>query len=89
MSNYKEFLTAADYVKKLKTTPTNDELSVLYGLYKQATVGDINITKPVFFNFKESKKWDSWNQYKGMDRYDSEVKYIMTVNELIQKYDTL
>ena len=89
MSNSKEFLTAADYVKKLKTTPTNDELSVLYGLYKQATVGDINITKPVFFNFKESKKWDSWNQYKGMDRYDSEVKYIMTVNELIQKYDTL
>ena len=89
MSNSKEFLTATEYVKKLKSTPTNDELSVLYGLYKQATIGDINIAKPGFFNFKESKKWDSWNQYKGLCRYDSEVKYIMTVNELIQKYATL
>ena len=89
MSNSNEFLTAADYVKKLKTTPNNDELGVLYGLYKQATIGDINTLKPNFFSFKESKKWDSWNQYKGMNQYESEVKYIMTVNEMIQKYGTL
>jgi diazepam-binding inhibitor (GABA receptor modulating acyl-CoA-binding protein) len=86
MSNSKEFLTAADYVKKLKSTPNNDELGVLYGLYKQATVGDINVPKPGFFSFKESKKWESWNQYKGLSTYDSEVKYITTVNDMIQKY---
>jgi diazepam-binding inhibitor (GABA receptor modulating acyl-CoA-binding protein) len=86
MTNSKEFLAAAEYVKKLKTTPNNEELGVLYGLYKQATVGDINIPKPGFFNFKESKKWESWNQYKGLSTYDSEVKYIMAVNTLIQEY---
>jgi len=86
MSNSKEFLTAADYVKKLKATPNNDELGCLYGLYKQATVGDINVPKPGFFSFKESKKWESWNQYKGLSTYDSEVKYITAVNVMIQKY---
>ena len=25
----------------------------LYGLYKQSTVGDVNISKPSFFNFKD------------------------------------
>jgi len=86
MTNSNEFLTAAEYVKKLKTTPTTDELSVLYGLYKQATVGDINTPKPGFFSFKESKKWESWNQYKGLSTYDSEIKYITMVNNMIQKY---
>ena len=86
MSNSKEFLVASEYVKKLKTTPNYDELGVLYGLYKQATVGDINTTKPGFLNFKESKKWESWNQYKGLSTYDSEVKYITAVNVMIQKY---
>ncbi|OXB67676.1 hypothetical protein ASZ78_015208 [Callipepla squamata] len=38
-----DFDGAAEDVKKLKTRPTDEELKELYGLYKQATVGDINI----------------------------------------------
>ncbi|OXB84705.1 UNVERIFIED_CONTAM: hypothetical protein H355_001182, partial [Colinus virginianus] len=38
-----DFNGAAEDVKKLKTRPTDEELKELYGLYKQATVGDINI----------------------------------------------
>lgn len=38
-----DFDKAAEDVKKLKTKPTDDELKELYGLYKQSTVGDINI----------------------------------------------
>lgn len=86
MSNSKEFLIAADTVKQLSKTPTTYDLQVLYGLYKQATVGDINIKKPEFLNFKEVKKWESWNSYKGLSKFDTEVKYIVYVNELIQKY---
>lgn len=37
-----KFNKAAEDVKKLKATPTDDELKELYGLYKQATVGDVN-----------------------------------------------
>ena len=86
MVNSKEFLIAAQKVKTLGKTPETDELQTLYGYFKQATVGDINIEKPGFFNFKESKKWESWNNYKGMSTYDSEVKYITAVNTLIQEY---
>lgn len=42
-SHQADFETAAANVKKLKSKPTDDELKELYGLYKQATVGDINI----------------------------------------------
>lgn len=41
-SHQADFETAAENVKKLKSKPTDDELKELYGLYKQATVGDIN-----------------------------------------------
>ncbi len=86
MSNSKEFLIAAETVKQLSKSPETEELQILYGLYKQATVGDVNVEKPGFLNFKESKKWEAWNTYKGLGQYDAEVKYILYVNDLIQKY---
>ncbi len=86
MSNSKEFLIAAETAKQLSKSPETEELQILYGLYKQATVGDVNVEKPGFLNFKESKKWEAWNTYKGLGQYDAEVKYILYVNDLIQKY---
>ena len=86
MSNSNEFIIAANTVKKLSQIPNNDELQNLYGFYKQATVGDINIQKPNFLNFKEVKKWEAWNSCKGLSLFDAEVKYIIFVNNLIQRY---
>jgi len=37
-----EFLEAAEQVKNLKSKPNDTEMLELYGLYKQATVGDVN-----------------------------------------------
>ncbi len=86
MDNSKEFLIAAETVKTLCKTPDSDELQRLYGYYKQATVGDINIDKPGFLNFKDVKKWEAWNSCKGMGQHDAEVQYILYVNDMIQKY---
>ena len=44
-----EFNNAASKVKLLKQKPTSDELLTLYGLYKQATVGDNQTEAPGFF----------------------------------------
>lgn len=41
-----EFEKIAEDVKKVKTKPTDQELLDLYGLYKQAVVGDVNIGRP-------------------------------------------
>jgi acyl-CoA-binding protein len=86
MSNSKEFLIAADTVKKLAKTPDTEELKVLYGFYKQAVSGDCNVKEPGILDFKERAKWKSWNSNKGTCKHDSEVNYILYVNGLIQKY---
>uniref|UniRef100_A0A8C5LKA1 ACB domain-containing protein n=1 Tax=Leptobrachium leishanense TaxID=445787 RepID=A0A8C5LKA1_9ANUR len=49
---------AAEYIMKLKTKPTDDGMREIYGLYKQATVGDINIYSPGVLDIKGKAKWD-------------------------------
>merc|ERR1712195_85071 len=39
---------------------SNDEKLEAYGLYKQATVGDVNTDRPGMLNFSGKSKWDAW-----------------------------
>ena len=45
----------------------DDEMLKLYGLYKQATVGDVNTERPGTFSmdFAGKAKWDAWSANKG------------------------
>lgn len=45
-----------DMNTKLAKTMTDEDLIEIYGLYKQATVGDINIDKPSEADVKVSQK---------------------------------
>ncbi|XP_070585399.1 acyl-CoA-binding domain-containing protein 7 [Erythrolamprus reginae] len=81
-----DFEAAAANVKKLKSRPTDDELKELYGLYKQATVGNINTESPGMLDLKGRAKWEAWNQKKGISKDDAMKAYISKANELIQKY---
>lgn len=84
----KLFEEKAQAVNNLSTTPNTDELLKLYSLYKQATVGDVNIDRPGMFNIKDRKKWDAWNELKGtLTQEEAEQKYIEFVDELIAKYN--
>ncbi len=65
-----------DLKDKLKKSMGNEELQVIYGLYKQATIGDVNIEKPGFFSFEAKAKWEAWNQYKGMSQEEAKHKYV-------------
>ena len=48
-----DFQAAVDAVSnKINKTLSNDELQEIYGLYKQATVGDINTSRPGMLDFK-------------------------------------
>ena len=44
------------------------QLLVLYGLYKQATVGDVNTEQPWKVQVEARAKWDAWNANKGRHR---------------------
>lgn len=58
------FEEAAEKVKQLKQRPTDEEMLELYGLYKQATMGDNTASKP-WIDLKGRAKWDAWEKRKG------------------------
>jgi diazepam-binding inhibitor (GABA receptor modulating acyl-CoA-binding protein) len=83
-----EFTAAADKVKRLKTKPSDQDMLEVYGLYKQATVGDINTERPGTFSmdFAGKAKWDAWNGRKGLSTQDAETQYIATVQRLVDEH---
>lgn len=57
----------------------------LYGLFKQATVGDINIAQPWAVQLEARAKWDAWNSRKGMTQDAARDAYVKLVNDLVAK----
>ncbi|ODV91780.1 hypothetical protein CANCADRAFT_20972 [Tortispora caseinolytica NRRL Y-17796] len=82
----KEFEERAEKVKNLPTKPNDDELLELYGLYKQATIGDNDTPKPGTFDFKGKYKWQAWDALRGTSSEEAELKYIELVDSLVVKY---
>ena len=80
------FETAAAEVKNLASKPSDDEMLKIYGLYKQATVGDVNTSRPGMFNLTGKYKWDAWDSLKGKSKDDAAAEYITLVEELKSKY---
>ncbi|BES96251.1 Acyl CoA Hypothetical protein protein [Nesidiocoris tenuis] len=81
-----DFDAAAEKVKTLTKKPTDDELLELYALFKQATVGDNETSKPGLLDLKNKYKWESWNKKKGMSKEDAMQAYIKVVDDLLTKY---
>ncbi|TMS11905.1 Metalloreductase STEAP2 [Larimichthys crocea] len=79
------FERAVEEVKVLKQRPNNGELGELYGLYKQATVGDVNIERPGFLDFAGRAKWDAWVEKKGISKDEAMIAYIDLVEMLKKK----
>lgn len=81
-----EFVKAAEDVKNLKAKPTDNEMLELYGLYKQATVGDVNTARPGMFDMTGKAKWDAWDKRKGLSKEDAEKQYITVAKRIIETY---
>jgi len=75
------FETATERAKSLPHQP-NDVLLELYGLYKQATSGDVTGDRPGAFDFKGGAKYDAWEQRRGMSRDEARQAYIALVDRL-------
>ncbi|XP_070711712.1 acyl-CoA-binding protein-like [Pempheris klunzingeri] len=80
------FEKAAEEVKVLKHKPDHREITTLYGLYKQATVGEINIERPGMFDLTGRGKWDAWNARKGLSKEEAMDAYVDFVEKLKAKY---
>ena len=73
---------AKDVVKYVKELSDDKKLK-LYGLYKQAIIGDINIEAPFFLDFKSKAKWKAWNEEKGKDKEVAKKEYVELVLPLL------
>jgi diazepam-binding inhibitor (GABA receptor modulating acyl-CoA-binding protein) len=77
---------AAERLKTLTERPTNEELLEIYGLYKQATIGDNLTSRPGMFDMKGSFKWKAWKEKSGMSTEDAADQYVALVDQLLGKY---
>ncbi|XP_038645752.1 acyl-CoA-binding protein [Scyliorhinus canicula] len=81
-----DFEKAAEEVKQLKEKPSDNDMLIIYGLYKQATVGDVNTARPGMFDLTGKAKWDAWDGRKGTSKEEAMKMYIAKVQELKEKY---
>ncbi|XP_010478598.1 PREDICTED: acyl-CoA-binding protein [Camelina sativa] len=79
-----DFEEHAVEVKKLTTLPSNEDLLILYGLYKQATVGPVDTSRPGMFSMKERAKWDAWKAVEAKSTEDAMGDYITKVKQLME-----
>ncbi|EWC46857.1 hypothetical protein DRE_03869 [Drechslerella stenobrocha 248] len=89
------FVHALNTVKKLPRSgssrpPPEDRLK-LYGLYKQSMEGDVDgmVERPTGTSdqeLTEAKKWDCWNEQKGLSKTEAKRRYITTLIEAMHRY---
>lgn len=64
-------------------TITNDQALELYAFFKQGTVGDVNVDKPGYFDFKGKAKWEAWNGKKGTPQLQAREQYVSTARSVL------
>ena len=77
-----DFEAAVANSKKLSQRPDNATLLKIYGLYKQATIGDVTEKKPGFGDMVGRAKWDAWNGLKGTSSDDAKRQYVELIASL-------
>ena len=82
MSLEEEFVSAQQRVNHLARRPSDQQLLEIYGLYKQAALGDITGNRPGGFDFKGRAKWEAWKHRRGLSREDAMKAYVEVVEGL-------
>jgi len=81
-----DFNAAVARSKELTKRPSNEELLELYGLFKQATDGDVTGERPGGFDFKGIAKFDAWASKKGIAKEQAMQDYVALMEKLQQNY---
>ncbi len=75
-----EFDKAVAAIRALPPTgevvPTNEQKLEFYGLYKQATVGDVEGSQPWAVQYEARAKYDAHKKHAGLSKEDAMKKYV-------------
>ncbi|XP_018122206.1 enoyl-CoA delta isomerase 2 L homeolog isoform X1 [Xenopus laevis] len=78
-----DFEKAQSNLKLLKNDPGNEVKLKLYALFKQATQGPCNVSKPGMLDFVNKVKWDAWNSLGSLSKDDARQSYVELVSSLV------
>ena len=85
-----EFRTAVEAVRNAPADgafkPGNDYKLKMYGLYRQATDGDVQGKRPGLLDLVGRMKWDAWAALKGMPREAAMRQYVDEVRKVEAQY---
>ena len=82
MTTPEELEAAAKRVNALPKSPGTSDMLELYALYKQGTVGDVNIGRPGMLDVRGRAKWDAWNGKKGTTPESARGLYVALAKRL-------
>lgn len=86
VSHEEKFNEAVTYINtdssEFKKPLNNDQKLQLYGLFKQATEGDVKGSQPWAAQMTARAKWDAWNALKGKTKDAAMGEYVDLVNKL-------
>lgn len=79
-----ESRTFEEAAARLKTLGDLDPEVLLeaYGLYKQATLGDVQGTRPGILDLRAQAKFDAWAQWFGTPVPEAQAEYVRLVSRL-------
>ena len=81
MNIQEQFEQAQARVKQLAKVSTDQQLQ-LYGLFKQATVGDVTGARPGALDLRGRAKYDAWAARKGVSQHAARQAYVDLVATL-------
>ncbi|XP_059275509.1 acyl-CoA-binding protein [Lycium ferocissimum] len=85
MALKEEFEAHAEKAKTLPESTSNENKLILYGLFKQSTVGNVNTSRPGMFNMRDRAKWDAWKAVEGKSTDEAMNDYITKVKQLLEE----
>jgi diazepam-binding inhibitor (GABA receptor modulator, acyl-CoA-binding protein) len=80
-----QFTAAQELSKSITERPSNDQLREIYGLYKQASLGDAETSgakRPGRLDLVGRAKYDAWAGKKGLDSDTAKQQYVDLINGL-------
>jgi len=77
------FEAAVENSQSISRRPSNQTLLKLYGLYKQATEGDVAGARPGFTDPRGRAKYDAWAALAGTPGDEAKTSYATLVERLL------
>lgn len=77
------FEAAKAQLEASDANPDNSAKLTLYGLYKQATVGDVTGNRPGLIDVVGRAKYDAWAERRGMSVAEAEAAYVAEVDRIL------